>query len=110
MACKYELTISGHSVKNLFRFQISSNNFALPLIFFLYSRAAHVISQINQSHQIIFFIIFQIQVTDTIKITTQKQGGLANNNRAIAVVRIFTKINITIVRKTILIIFKKKYI
>ena len=66
-----------------------------------------MISQINQSHQIIFFIIFQIQVTDTIKITTQKQGGLANNNRAIAVVRIFTKINITIVRKTILIILKK---
>ena len=35
------------------------------------------------------FYIFQIQITDIIKVTTQKQGGLANNSRAIAVVRIF---------------------
>ena len=34
------------------------------------------------------FYIFQIQITDIIKVTTQKQGGLANNSRAIAVVRI----------------------
>ena len=35
------------------------------------------------------FYIFQIQITDIIKVTTQKQGGLANNSRAIAVLRIF---------------------
>ena len=35
------------------------------------------------------FYIFQIQITDIIKVTTQKQGGLANNSRAIAVVRSF---------------------
>ena len=36
-----------------------------------------------------FFFILHISNTDIIKVTTQKQGGLANNSRAIAVVRIF---------------------
>ena len=44
-------------------------------------------------------IIFQIQTTDIIKTTTQKQGGLADDSRAIAVVSIFTKINISVVLK-----------
>ena len=33
-----------------------------------------------------------IQNTDIIKVTTQKQGGLTNNSRAVAAVSIFTKI------------------
>ena len=37
----------------------------------------------------LFIIIFQIQITDIIKITTQKQGGLANNSLAIPLVSIF---------------------
>ena len=44
-------------------------------------------------------IIFQMQITDIIKTTTQKQGGLADDSRAIAVVSIFTKINISVVLK-----------
>ena len=37
----------------------------------------------------LFIIIFQIQITDIIKITTQKQEGLANNSLAIPLVSIF---------------------
>ena len=38
----------------------------------------------------LFIIIFQIKITGIIKITTQKQGGLANNSLAIPLVSIFT--------------------
>lgn len=37
----------------------------------------------------LFIIIFRIQITDIIKIITQKQGGLANNSLAIPLVSIF---------------------
>ena len=41
----------------------------------------------------LIIIIFQIQITDIVKITTQKQRGLVNSSCAIVVVGIFTKIN-----------------
>ena len=41
----------------------------------------------------LIIIIFQIQITDIVKITTQKQRDLVNSSCAIVVVGIFTKIN-----------------